>query len=158
MISCQKSCRHSAKVGNFQKIKRKSVRFIFILHFTLHSNLLTFGIWHGRASTFFSTQKALAKKKSTNLDYLLTLGQVVPIPTQKHFTAHSHTYSRMSEFSHTHTHTHTQNHPHILAGCYNLLNDLLLTFCAEDRKCYSTELEAITAHRKIIHISCVYYQ
>lgn len=118
MISCQKSCRHSAKVGNFQKIKRKSVRFIFILHFTLHSNLLTFGIWHGRASTFFSTQKALAKKKSTNLDYLLTLGQVVPIPTQKHFTAHSHTYSRMSEFSHTHTHTtHTLeiSHTYLLA-------------------------------------------
>lgn len=112
MISCQKSCRHSAKVGNFQKIKRKSVRFIFILHFTLHSNLLTFGIWQGKVSTFFFRPKKLLPKKSTNLDYLLTLGQVVPIPTQKHFTAHSHTYSRMSEFSHTHTHTTHTQHKH----------------------------------------------
>lgn len=160
MISCQKSCRHSAKVGNFQKIKRKSVRFIFILHFTLHSNLLTFGIWHGRASTFFFDPKSSCQKKIYKFGLPIDSWPGCAYTHTEAFhcpLTHILTHERILSHPHTHN-THTRNLPHILAGCYNLLNDLLLTFCAEDRKCYSTELEAITAHRKIIHISCVYYQ
>lgn len=103
MISCQKSCRHSAKVGNFQKIKRKSVRFIFILHFTLHSNLLTFGIWQGKVSTFFFRPKKLLPKK------IYKFG--LPIDSWPG-CAYTHTEAFHCPLTHILTHERILSHPH----------------------------------------------
>lgn len=105
MISCQKSCRHSAKVGNFQKIKRKSVRFIFILHFTLHSNLLTFGIWQGKVSTFFFRPKKLLPKK--NLQIWITYWLLARLCLYPHrsisLPTHTHTHAWANSLTPTHT-------------------------------------------------------